>query len=222
MDSDISLGYFGSYLRFHTLSKKDASPLIGADNLVGDRYSIEFDTLEGKTVAWMKNRFGAHAGYFDSDDVRRLQICAARGWTIVALLSFVAYTNNPKPGSYWGEAAVICYDPRREGAAFERFISSIGRMMADSLRPDVSLGADGVRKVIESKGEWVPSSRVPMPDTDTSTLILKNDKKLSEKIIEMGRSKNKGCYAISWLFIALLIAALVFLGYLFLSSLGFI
>lgn len=222
MDSDISIGYFGSYFRYRTLSKKDASPLIGADNLVGDRYSIEFDTMDGSTVAWMVNRFGARAGYFEPDDSRRLQVCMARGWKITALLSFVAYTNNPKPGKYWGEAAVICYDPHRGGQAFENFITSIGKMMADSLRPDVSLSSDGVRRVLESDGKWVPSSRVPMPESDSSTLILKNDEKLSEKIIEMGRSKNKGCYVISWLFIAAIVAALVFLGYLFLSSLGFI
>ena len=32
--------YFGSYARFDTKSKKDAAPLLGADNAVGDAFDI--------------------------------------------------------------------------------------------------------------------------------------------------------------------------------------
>ena len=34
MISDIALGYAGAYERFDTVSKKEASALVGADNLV--------------------------------------------------------------------------------------------------------------------------------------------------------------------------------------------
>ena len=40
--------YFGTYHRFETSSKKDAALLLGADNLVGDMYDIEFVTESGQ------------------------------------------------------------------------------------------------------------------------------------------------------------------------------
>ena len=59
MISDIALGYAGAYERFDTISKKEASALVGADNLVGDRFSIEFKVENGVVTAWMKNKFNA-------------------------------------------------------------------------------------------------------------------------------------------------------------------
>ena len=57
--------YFGTYARFDTASKKDAAVLLGADNLVGDVFDIEFVTEDGVRTAWMKNRFGAMVGFFE-------------------------------------------------------------------------------------------------------------------------------------------------------------
>lgn len=220
MQTDIALGYSGSYERFDTVSKKEASVLMGADNLVGDRFAIEFKTDNGTTVAWMKNKFGALVGYFNPEVSRQLQIYQARGWSLVALLSFVAYTDTPEPGKYWGEAAIICYDPRRNPDALEAFISTIGSMMQDSLRPDVSLGQDGIDHVIDSNGTWRPSARVPLPDKERGMAILKRRRKVSENLIEQGRAGNKGCYAISWAFIAVAVAALVVGAYFGLRALG--
>ena len=50
--------YFGTYARFETKSKKDAAALLGADNLVGDVFELEFIVRDKKNVAWLKNRFG--------------------------------------------------------------------------------------------------------------------------------------------------------------------
>ena len=222
MQTDIALGYSGSYERFSTPSKKEASALVGADNLVGDRFSIEFKTVDGTTTAWMKNKFGALVGSFDQDVSRQLQIYHARGWTLVALLSFVAYTNTPKPGEYWGEAALICYDPQRNGEAFDAFVSTIGSMMQTSLRPDVSLGKDGIDHVVGSQGSWKPSARVPLPEQGQETMYLKSQRSVSERLIEQGRAGNKGCYVFSWAFIALLAVAVVAGAYFFVKSLGLI
>ena len=38
--------YTGFYARFDTPSKKDAAVLLGADNLVGDLFDVEFVTEE--------------------------------------------------------------------------------------------------------------------------------------------------------------------------------
>ena len=57
--------YFGTYARFETISKREAAPLLGADNLVGDEFSIDFQIEDGTSIAWLKNRFGAVIGRLD-------------------------------------------------------------------------------------------------------------------------------------------------------------
>ena len=76
--------YFGTYARFDTLSKKDAAILLGADNPIGDVFEIVFQTDNGVSTAWMKNRFGALIGFLDAELSRQLSILAAREWKLQA------------------------------------------------------------------------------------------------------------------------------------------
>ena len=39
---------------------------------------------------------------------------------------------------------------------------------------------------------------------------MKSRRKMSEKLIEQGRKGNKGCYVVSWLFLLLVVAGLLF------------
>ncbi len=199
--------YFGTYARFDTASKKEGSLLVGADNLVGDRYDIEFVTADGVTTAWMRNRFGARTGFFDENLSRRLAVMKARGWKLQALLSFVAYTDSPEPAHYWGEAAVVAFDLRWD-APFSRFLDQVGRRLGEGVRPQIDLGSQAVRSVIDVDGDWQPAKTVPLPKRAPGTVIMKSRRKLSEKIIELGRSRNIGCYIASWAFIIVVVAAI--------------
>ena len=201
--------YFGTYARFDTASKKDAAVLLGADNLVGDVFDIEFVTENGVRTAWMKNRFGAMIGFFEPDVSRELSLYEAKGYELRALLSFIAYSEMPDPGEYWGEAALICYDPK-DAEAFECFTGNIAARMAEGIRPEVQLGEQGYAKVIESKGTWKPTKTVPFPDKKAGVALLKTRRSVSEKMIEQGRKGNKGCYIVSWVFLLALVAGVLF------------
>lgn len=201
--------YFGTYARFDTASKKDAAVLLGADNLVGDVFDIEFVTEDGVRTAWMKNRFGAMVGFFEPGTSRDLSLCEARGFRMQALLSFIAYSESPEPGEYWGEAAIICYDPK-DAEAFECFTGNIATRMMDGIRPEVDLGEQGYAKVVESKGTWKPTKTVSLPSKQAGVAILKTRRSVSEKMIEQGRKGNKGCYILSWVFLLALIAGIIF------------
>lgn len=61
----------------------------------------------------MKNRFGKLVGFFDPKLQGACAFCM-HDWNLKAILSFVAYTDNPEPGEYWGEAALLCYAPEHE------------------------------------------------------------------------------------------------------------
>lgn len=201
--------YFGTYQTFETVSKKDAAVLLGADNLVGDRYTIEIELDSDAHKAWLVSRFDQRIGFFDGNFSRRLSILKANGLELTAILSFVAYTDMPEPGHYWGEMAVIAYNPAHK-EAFERFITTVCTRMFDNVRTRVNFDAEGVERIISSGGSWVPEQTVPMPSKKKGTVIMKSKRSVSEKLIEQGRKGNKGCYVMSWAFIIALVAALLF------------
>lgn len=201
--------YFGTYARFDTRSKKDAAALLGADNLIGDVFDIVFQTEDGVSTAWLKNRFGGLIGFFDTSFSRELNILAARGWKLQALLSFVAFTDSPEPGHYWGQVAVICFDRNLE-QIMAPFIDSTAQRLSDGVRPEVDLGEQGVKQLVASEGTWAPKKTVPFPPRVAGTVIMKSRRKMSEKLIEQGRKGNKGCYAISWAFLLALVALVLF------------
>ncbi len=202
--------YYGAYARFDTVSKKEASTLVGADNLVGDVFEIVFVTENGQVVAWARNKFGRNIGFFDTVVSRKLSILNARGWTLKAILSFIAYTDTPEPGHYWGEMALICFDPSFD-ASFSNFLQGLCSKLEEGIRPNIDLSESGISQVIESEGSWIPKKREPLPERKTGTVIMKSRRKMSEKVIEQGRKKNKGCYVLSWAFLIALFVGIVIL-----------
>lgn len=199
--------YFGEYARFDTVSKTDAAQLVSADNLVGDRYEIVFQNENGDRVAWLKNRFGKLVGFLDAKTSRELSFCEARGFEMWAFLAFVAFTDNPKPGKYWGEVALVCYTPHEN--AFKNFAMEIERQFIKGKRPKVDLGNQGINQVIESNGSWLPGKQVPLPKFDGTTAFVKTKRSTTEKLVEQGRAGNKGCTVAIWIFLALLAVAAV-------------
>lgn len=201
--------YFGTYHRFETVSKKDAGRLLGADNLVGDLYRIEC-TMEGTIhKAWLVSRFDQRIGFFDPEFSRDLSIIAAREFTMTAILSFIAFTETPEPGHYWGEVAVIAYEPSLADD-FEPFVQNVALRMQDGVRTNVSLDEAGITRMIESRGTWIPDQTLPLPSKEKGTVIMKSRRSLSEKAIEQGRKGNKGCYLVSWAFLLALVAGALF------------
>ena len=200
--------YQGFYTRFETVDKNKGSLLMGADYLVGDDFEVEFKTEDGRVVAWLKNKFGAETGYLGVDATRKLQLAAAREQKIRAVLSFVAYSDEPDPGLYWGQVALFCFNPIYS-KEMDAFVDRVAAKIADGVRPDIDLGSSGIAKIFEEPN-WVPRDTIALPKKEIGMAILKDHQSMSEKMIEQGRAGNKGCYAISWVFIALLVVAAIY------------
>ena len=203
-----SYSYDGFYARFETPSKKIGSMLTGPDNIVGDDYTVFFKTEDGNVVAWLKNKFDAEVGYFEPDVSRKLQLANARNQTIRCLLSFVAYSDKPEPGMYWGQVAVFCFDPVYADE-FNAFVDRCSSKIAEGIRPNIDLGTQAVRRIFDEP-DWLPSDTIPLPKKEVGSAILKDHQSVSEKMIEQGRSKNIGCYIVSWAFIILVVAGVVY------------
>ena len=200
--------FSGFYARFETVSKESGALLMGPDNIVGNDFEVFFKTEGSKVVAWLRNRFGAEVGYFGADASRKLQLMNAREMVIRAVLSFVAYSDMPEPGMYWGEMAIFGYNPAYEkelGAFVDRCAQKIG----EGIRPDIDLRAQSVSKLLE-ENDWMPSNTIPLPKMEKGNAILKSHQSMSEKMIEQGRSRNIGCYIVSWAFIILVVIGILF------------
>lgn len=201
--------YFGTYEDFQTASKADAGPLLGANNAVGDIYDIDLELDDGVHKAWLVSKFGDRIGSFDESFSRKLSLLAADGLQLRGILSFVAFTDHPDDGHYWGQAAVICYSAAYE-AEFDRFIGNVAAKIGEDVRPRIDLGEDAVNHIIESEGEWMPKQTVSLPDTQKGMAIIKRRRSVTDKLIEQGRAGNKGCYVLSWVFLLALVALIVF------------
>lgn len=188
--------YFGTYARIDTVSKREGSALVSADCIVGDLYSIDFQMDEGTPVAWLQNKFGKNVAFFEKAFSRQLLIIKERGWTIRALLSYVAFSDNSDKVGYWGEAAVICNNPSFDQEV-DIFTRAVGRKIAEDVRPEIDLSQQGVDRLLENNGDWLPSANRPSLDKNKGTVYMKRHQSTSEKMIEQGRKGNKGCYAAS-------------------------
>ena len=201
--------YFGTYQTFQTASRKDAAALLGSNNLVGDQYAIECTIESGVQKAWLVNRFGSRIGYFDPDFSRQLSLLRAQGLTLVGILSFVAFSEQPEPGEYWEEAAVIAYDARDQ-KAFTCFVEGVGTLIGKGIRPALTFDGAAVERIAETQGAWLPTDRVPLPEKKKGMAILKRQRSMTDRLVEKGRQGNKGCYLLSWAFLLALVGSLIF------------
>lgn len=200
--------YFGTYQTFQTTSKKDAAVLMGSNCLVGDRYRIKLTMEEGTHRAWLVNKFNETIGFFDAAFSRELSLLAAEDMELVGILSFVAFTEAPEPGEYWGQAAVIGYDPHYS-EEFNRFIDGVCGLIGKGIRPKLDLSGSAVDEIIASKGAWLPSDREPMLEKQRGMALLKTRRGFIDDLVEAGRAGNKGCYILSWAFLLALVAAVI-------------
>ncbi len=208
--------YIGTYQTFQTVSRDEAANLLGPNNLVGDLYDIECTIDEGMQRAWLVNQFGKRVGYFEASYSRRLSILKAQGMTIKALLSFIAATNradqaDDKQGGahYWGEAAVIAFDPTFE-APMKVFLEGLGKEMAGGRRLRIDLDQREVDRIIETNGTWLSKETVPLPRQGKNTVIMKSQRSFTDRMVAEGRKGNKGCYVVSWAFIIAVVALVIF------------
>lgn len=193
------LRYFGCYARIDTVSKDAGAQLQGADNIIGDAFTLSFETADGSPQAHLINKFGADVAFFDPPLSRQLSVLQARGWTLRATLALVAFTDAPDPGLYWGQAVVICNAPEFDKAC-GAFADSVMQALREGNRPEVDLGTQAIDAMLQADGIWKPSKRNDAPKAGKGTVILKSKMTSSEKVVEQGRQKNIGCYVVSWAF----------------------
>ena len=137
-----------------------------------------------------------------------LAVLQAKDWEIAYVLSFTAYSEALGENAYWGQVAIMAYSPKH-AESFRSFASSFAREAARGLRPDPSLSARSAEEIAKDPSSWKPSSKVKIPDNEVSSVILKDHRSVHDKVLDLGRSKNIGCYIISWAFILGVVACIL-------------
>ena len=203
--------YSGKYAKFFAIDSQGID-FMGADNLVGDKYTIDIRDEESGYRAYLVNRFGKDIGYLENRMIRPVQLAQAKGWNTDAFLSFVAFTegkDEENPSYYWGQMAVLLYDSRiaDKMSAFEEQLS---KKMADGGRPQVDFGAQSIEKLLKDK-TWFPTDKASMPKMGKGSSVVKDHRTPNERLIEQSRKGNIGCYILSWAFI---IGIVVFIAFI--------
>ena len=202
-------GYYGSYADFTCPDRKAAPAFMNSDNIVGDPFTIEMDYSGNKRQAWIVNPFGFRMGVLNEKTAKQVDLCIAKGWKTVALLACVAFKEEPKPGEYWGQVAIISYDPVHEDA-FSTFVKTIGNELGKGIRPALDLGNSGISRVLESKGAWVPTGRVPLPKLKKGSAFIKTERTTTDKLVNQARKTRVGCTIISWAIIIIFVVVVIF------------
>ena len=207
----VEIGYQGTYVRFKTEDRDTAMGWMSLDNAVGDLYTIESKYENGMRSDWIVNAAGQEMGLLDAKFADKLDLMRARGWDIATILSFVAFTEakDDEPGLYWGEVAVIAYDPNYS-KAFTGFVSRMQKEMGNGIRPDLKIGKNGLSEIVKTDGDYLPSGRKPLPQRQKGTAFVKTERSANEKLVEQAKKGNKGCYAATYLFYAVLIFAVIY------------
>lgn len=203
------IGYFATYARFDTVDKEAAAAFLGADNIVGDTFTVDHEITPDSNKAWIVNPFGKKMGYLSPKVAEQVDLCKAKGWNTVAILALVAFSEQPEPGLYWGEVVIISYDPAYE-SAFSTFVEGIRKQISKGVRPKVKLGPDSLQKIIDNQGAWLPSDRVALPKKEKGTAWVKTERSGTEALVKQARKGNIGCTIASWIFLLALVALLVF------------
>lgn len=203
------IGYFATYARFDTVDKEAAAAFLGADNIVGDTFTIDHEVTPDSDKAWIVNPFGKKMGYLEPKTVSQVDLCKAKGWTTIAILALVAFSEEPSPGLYWGEVVIISYDPKYE-SDFSVFVEGIRKQISKGVRPKVALGPDSLQTIISSHGNWLPTDRVALPKKEKGTAWVKTERTGTEALVEQARKGNIGCTIGAWAFLLALVALIVF------------
>lgn len=196
--------YFGTYAKFDTESKEKGVELMNADYLVGDPYTPDFRVKDDVSQVWLINRFGGELGFLDPSISRRISIFHAREWKINIYLSYIAYTCNDDDDHYWGEVAVVCFDPKYE-QAFTPFCDTLSERLKNGVRPDIKLNDQELSNVLNGDGTWFPKKTVALPGKKNGTVIVKSDLSASEKVVEQARKNSVGCYVVTIIILVVLI-----------------
>ena len=203
-----SIGYWGTYARFTTTDKRTAGAFLGTDNIIGDAFSVEVDYASGKREAWIVNLFGVRMGVLEDSAADQVELCNAKGWTVVALLALVAFSEEPEPGQYWGEVALIAYDPAFKDA-FEPFVAQFEQKLGNGVRGSLDLGAKSLQELMAKQGDWFPTGRQPLPEREAGTAFVKTERSGTERLVDQARKGNKGCMVASWVFLLAIVALVV-------------
>lgn len=200
--------YFGGYSRFETTSREAGGVLAGADCIVGDVYTIEFENEEnGSIVAWLVNKFGKRIGYFENKTSRRLCVFSASGWTLRASLVLVAYSGDKNQGKHWGYAALICNDKHFDSQV-ELFYNNIRAKLANGDRPNIELPPRAIDEMLDSGGSWMPATSAKL-EVKNGAAIVKDKQTATEKLVESGRKRSLPSIIVSAVFYAAIICLIV-------------
>jgi hypothetical protein len=202
--------YEGFYVRFDPDDEEGYRLLAGANCIIGTNlYPVFESEASDNPLVSIDARHAQHISQCDRKTSDRLNSLKRRGWVIQLNLSAVFYEESSQ--RFWGEAAIIAYDPQAncDLLAIKTFINHIVKRIRGGEHPNPALSQKQFEQVLESKGAWYLTKAVPFPTTKSGEIIFKRKMSPAEHLTEAAANGNKGCMVTGILFWMVVIAAAV-------------
>ena len=208
------IAYYATYCKLDDTSGDSGIIVDGNMMSVGTELELTPQlhvTERGKEIPRVVLGKGKRAAGFIPDNVFKAHVKDAldNGWTVRAVVAAVAY--NRLEDKYWGEVAIFCYDDSHKDA-FDAFVRSISKRIAQGEHPAVALSAKELERVVESGGKWCGTQKVQLEVLPKGSVWYKTKQTMTEKAAFSAASGNKGCYLG---FIAVVVVALLLVYFLF-------
>jgi hypothetical protein len=191
------------------------SYLGGAEGVIGS--TLRLRSLEDGVgfVAGDGERVAVVEGW----EAAELAALLEQGWVIRCVLANTTYCAQEK--SFAGEFACIAYSPQLdEGAqrALDAFADNLTGRIAHASRPGLALTQEQFVRVIESGGAWFLTKDEPVPQLPQGSVFYRRRRTFNDRLIGAAIEGNKGCLVASWLGLALVVAAVLWVAWSFFFS----
>jgi hypothetical protein len=195
--------YEAFYASIDPQTKEGMSYLAGAEGIIGGDLELR-QGPEG--LVFVARTDGRTIATPDVEAARHIEQALARGWEVRCVLSLITYTAADK--GFHAEYACFCYDATTEEAcakALETFIQNLIRRITSGMHPGLKLNQIQFAKVMESGGDWYLTKELPWPELEKGSVFYRRRRTASEGLIAVALEHNKGCSALSWFGLVLLI-----------------
>jgi hypothetical protein len=201
--------YFSCYQEFLPNGKEGERFLGSSDGVVGTVLSLRavddhlgYFSYDGRCIAEFENKVLAEA--------------LEKSWNIRCLLAYSTFSAKEKVIK--GTAVCFCFDPvvgKIASEALNVFIDNIIGRVAHGAYLKLRLSQEQFVKVIESKGQWYLLKEESWPKLSKGTVYYRRRRTLTDRLIDIANSGNKGCLIASWVGMFAVIGGIALLVWFF-------
>jgi hypothetical protein len=205
--------YDGFYAQFEPAGEAGKDFFASGESIIGSRLQVADGWLtasDGRQLVRIDGAAGAGdaTGADGAAKAERLVRHIADGWQVVALISILYYRAADKAIS--AEIGFVCWDAAKvDGQTMDNFCKNVAGRLSKADHANLALTQEQFIRVIDSKGEWFLTGKLPYPARDKGTVVYKDHRSGTEGLVDYALQHNKGCNIAAVVFWIVLAAVII-------------